>query len=91
MTEKKFDGFYYLKWLADQVAAECNGIVHREGNRKTGFRYYVMREELWPGEMDDITNYPGMPFGDGSQGKDGQAANRGAPRRLNKSGIERIR
>ena len=62
MAEKKFDGFYYVKWLAEQVAKQLNGTVHCEGNAKTGFRYYVVREELWPGELDDVTNYPGMPL-----------------------------
>ncbi len=61
-AKKKFDGFYYSKLLAEDVARGLNGTVHCEGNAETGFRYYVMREELWPGELADVTNYPGMPF-----------------------------
>ena len=69
MAKKKFDGFYWVKWLADQVAEECNGIVHRQGNGKGRFRYYVIREELWPGELDDVTNYAAMPFSGRGLGK----------------------
>ena len=61
-AKKKFDGFYYSKSLTELVAKDLNGTVHCEGDAETGFRYYIMREELWPGELADVTNYPGMPF-----------------------------
>uniref|UniRef100_A0A6M3II93 Uncharacterized protein n=1 Tax=viral metagenome TaxID=1070528 RepID=A0A6M3II93_9ZZZZ len=51
---RKFDGAYVLKRWADAVATEYNGSVY-EGRVPNGeLEYFVLREELWPGELDNI-------------------------------------